>query len=542
MSRINTNLASLTAGRMLARATSQIVEITRRLATGLRINRGADDPAGLIASETLRRRTASITAAIENGERATQFINIAEGALHEVSALLLEIKALTEQAANEGALTRREIEANQEQVDQAISAITRIADTTTFAGKTILNGSRGYTLSGIGDMVVPVDSVRVDHALVDAAAPLPVTVELLTQGVQALQTWQVREAFLDAAVNGTSQLTLASDVGNFTFNFTGGTYTTQDIVDDINLLTGTTGVEATYVSDTQIAFNSQNYGPAASLTVTADQPAAAFWRQSASFLTNVEGEWRLRVSSNLGSELLVFDGPQTPAAIVAAVNAVAGDTGANAVYRDNEFSFVSQAAGPTATVSVTVEPRVYLNDSDATTTFTAYGGIGAPAVYDWGTYSDFITAAQANGASFIVRGNDGSQQLSFGPGVVTPADIANAVNGVSGVTGVTATFTGSEIRFTSVGLGGSAFVQVRGIDLPQVDWADQTDFINQAATSTNRIRITGRLGQRTVEFGPAAVTPQDIVDAVNLQSGSTGVKAALNGGTIEFTPLTYGPH
>ena len=70
MSRINTNVSSLLSQRILGHQNKTLTTSLERLSTGLRINRGADDPAGLIASENLRSEKASITAAIGNAERA----------------------------------------------------------------------------------------------------------------------------------------------------------------------------------------------------------------------------------------------------------------------------------------------------------------------------------------------------------------------------------------------------------------------------------------------------------------------------------------
>ena len=74
MSRINTNVSSLVAQTRLNRSNNQLQESLTRLSTGLRINSGKDDPAGLIASESLRSDIASINKAISNSERATQLI------------------------------------------------------------------------------------------------------------------------------------------------------------------------------------------------------------------------------------------------------------------------------------------------------------------------------------------------------------------------------------------------------------------------------------------------------------------------------------
>src|SRR5579871_295871 len=88
MSRINTNVSSLYAQQGLARSQASLNTTLQRLSTGLRINSGADDPSGLIASQQLKAEMAGITQAVSNSQRANNVIATAEGALNEVSNLL----------------------------------------------------------------------------------------------------------------------------------------------------------------------------------------------------------------------------------------------------------------------------------------------------------------------------------------------------------------------------------------------------------------------------------------------------------------------
>src|SRR5881398_1133255 len=154
MARINTNVASLTAQRGLANSQKTLADTLQRLSSGLRINRGGDDPAGLIASEGLRSEIAGINQAVDNSSRASNVISTTEGALNEVASLLLNIKSLVVQAANSGAQSPEEIQANQLQVDSAVQSITRISNTTTFAGLHLLNGSLDYITSGVDNTSV----------------------------------------------------------------------------------------------------------------------------------------------------------------------------------------------------------------------------------------------------------------------------------------------------------------------------------------------------------------------------------------------------
>ena len=112
MTRINTNVSSLNAQNSLARSNSQLQEALTRLSTGLRINTGKDDPAGLIASEVLRSDITSTNKAISNTQRANQIIATADSALGQVSSLLNDIRGLVEESANKGALSRDMILSN----------------------------------------------------------------------------------------------------------------------------------------------------------------------------------------------------------------------------------------------------------------------------------------------------------------------------------------------------------------------------------------------------------------------------------------------
>src|SRR5215468_5698563 len=111
MSRINTNVSSLIAQRILTKNNKDLNTSLERLSTGLRINTGADNPAGLIASENLRAEKAGITQAIDNAGRASNIVGTAEGGLSEVSNLLTELQSLVSQTANSGGLSTEEKQA-----------------------------------------------------------------------------------------------------------------------------------------------------------------------------------------------------------------------------------------------------------------------------------------------------------------------------------------------------------------------------------------------------------------------------------------------
>ena len=154
MSRINTNVAAINARNSLGRNQDDLKIRLARLSTGLRINRGADDPAGLILSERLRTDIRTIQQAVQNSTRASNMIATAEGTLHEVSALLLDLQSLVTSSSNESGLTAEEVRANQLQIDSILASVDRVSNASEFAGKKLVNGDGAYLTSGVSQNAI----------------------------------------------------------------------------------------------------------------------------------------------------------------------------------------------------------------------------------------------------------------------------------------------------------------------------------------------------------------------------------------------------
>ena len=254
MSRINTNVSSMLAQRVLGQQNKMLTTSLERLSTGLRVNRGKDDPAGLIASENLRAEKSAITAAIGNAERADQVVNIAEGGLIEISGLLTELESLVDTSGNDAGLTVAEKEANQLQIDSILQTIDRVANSTSFQGIKLLNGTYAYTTSGVQSNEL--SDVTVNAAKIPGSGSLSVAVDT----VQSAQTGQV---FLSAGtgntLSGTSvTVEVAGSKGIQQFSFASGT-TAAQIVTAINTFKEVTGVSAA-ASTTYIKLNSVGFG------------------------------------------------------------------------------------------------------------------------------------------------------------------------------------------------------------------------------------------------------------------------------------------
>lgn len=139
--RINLNSAALSAHRQLQSTDKALSVSIERLSSGYRINRAADDPAGLAISENLRAQVSGLGQAIANSSDAVNVIRTAEGALAEVHSLLRTMRNLAVHAANEGANDATSVAADQTQIDAAALALTRISDNTQFGTKKLLDGT-----------------------------------------------------------------------------------------------------------------------------------------------------------------------------------------------------------------------------------------------------------------------------------------------------------------------------------------------------------------------------------------------------------------
>jgi len=145
--RINSNMAALTAQRYLGVNNDAMKVSLERLSSGMRINRAADNPAGLVTSEKQRAQIAGLNQAIENSERGISMIQTAEAALTEVTSLLNKIRALALDSANTAVNDTNSLAANQREINDALASIDRIASNAQFGSKKLLDGSNQNTVS-----------------------------------------------------------------------------------------------------------------------------------------------------------------------------------------------------------------------------------------------------------------------------------------------------------------------------------------------------------------------------------------------------------
>ena len=382
MSRINSNVPSMIAQRVNSMNNRMLSGTLEKLSTGFRINRGSDDPAGLIISENLRGEIKGINAAIGNAQRAEQVMNIAEGGLQEISNMLVEVQSLVGQTANEAGVSAEEREANQLQIDNILASIDRIANSTSFQGTKLLNGNYDYTLSGNysaadGFSDVTVNSVKLSDT---AGASRAVTVTVTQSAQTARVALALSAGVLDNGGSGSVTFEVAGARGAQQFSFASGTANSA-IVGAINAFTEAIGVSAS-LSGSDVRINSTGFG-------------------SESFV-------RVREIANAN--------PSTNFVTTGAPGAATQES--RAVGRDAQVNIngvVATARGLTARValdgfdvSVSLLGDNAINDDGQSETFYVTGG-GA----------DFNLAPDVNLAG----------KVSLGIETVTSSNLGNAVNG-----------------------------------------------------------------------------------------------------------------
>ena len=201
--RIAHNITALNAWRNLSQISESMGKSVQRISSGYRINTAGDDPAGLVISESLRAQVLGMDQAMANTQDDISMIQTAEGALSEIHSLLGSMRSLALHAANTAAITADAVAADQEQLDSAIASISRIATTTAYAGKKLVDGTAGMQAQ-VKDSTL-VDSVQMGDTVPEGAEgnATYVHIDITTAATQATVGQNVGAIFVN---NGTQTL------------------------------------------------------------------------------------------------------------------------------------------------------------------------------------------------------------------------------------------------------------------------------------------------------------------------------------------------
>jgi flagellin len=202
--RINTNVAAINAAGQLRRSTSQLNQSLERLASGLRINRAADDAAGLAIAETFRSQVRGTQVAQRNSQDGVSLVQTAEGALSETTNILQRIRELAVQSAN-GTQSTTNRQALDNEVKQLLAQIDSIALDTEFNGIRVLSSSQTITLQS-GAFTSQVLAVTVSGAKTTDLGVSAVAISTMGLAVSAIST-------IDTAIQSVNRL--RADLGAF---------------------------------------------------------------------------------------------------------------------------------------------------------------------------------------------------------------------------------------------------------------------------------------------------------------------------------------
>ncbi|OQW49893.1 MAG: flagellin [Proteobacteria bacterium SG_bin7] len=166
--RINTNVASINAQRNLYGTKLGLDKNLEKMSSGYRINRAGDDAAGLAISENLKAQIRGLKQAQRNAQDGVSLVQVAEGGLNEISAIMIRLRELAVQAASDtiGPVERQFLNV---EYDQLISEIDRIADGTEFNGTQLLSGTGSVLDFQVGTRNDPnIDRLSFDASKADA--------------------------------------------------------------------------------------------------------------------------------------------------------------------------------------------------------------------------------------------------------------------------------------------------------------------------------------------------------------------------------------
>ncbi|MEM1440237.1 MAG: flagellin [Pseudomonadota bacterium] len=305
---INTNVASLNAQRNLNRSQSLLTTSLQRLSTGLRINSAKDDAAGLAISERFTTQIRGLNQAVRNASDGISLAQTAESALGELTNNLQRIRELGVQSAN-ATNSASDRAALDEEVQQRLAEVERIASQTSFNGLKVLDGTFGNAAFQVGANVG--EKINVS----------------LTTGVRTSQIGQIASATganaVSAAAIGPGQVSIAVGNGAAVEIASSDSDSAQDKVAAINA-SGVTGLTATATTEAVSAFT------------TIDEGAADNSDETYSLTINGEA-----IFTNENLSVGTGGGPITGSDLVDRVNLFANDTGVTASFDGTDVTFTA---------------------------------------------------------------------------------------------------------------------------------------------------------------------------------------------------------
>ena len=263
---INHNVAALNTHRQLGAANSAQSKNMEKLSSGLRINRAGDDAAGLAISEKMRGQIRGLNQASRNAQDGISLIQTAEGALNETHSILQRMRELAVQAANDTNTTddRNEL---QKEIDQLTEEINRIARTTEFNTKKLLNGESGTKVNFESNPNV------VNASATDKTQAGSYSIVVTTAATQASHTGTgFNDAAITAALGGDQKIKINGYEISFKAEANNAAATALNFKNAVN--NANIGITVTG-DENGLTLTSNNYGSDQSVVITASALTAA---------------------------------------------------------------------------------------------------------------------------------------------------------------------------------------------------------------------------------------------------------------------------
>ncbi len=420
--RINHNISALNAWRNITQTQYSMGKTLERLSSGLRINRAGDDAAGLAISEKMRGQIRGLNMAIKNAQDGISLIQTAEGALQEVHSILQRMRELAVQAAND-TNTDEDRQALQLEITQLKAEIDRIAKTTEFNTKKLLNGT-------LGTIATITSGNEISSAAVISGAVNPdivetVQVNVVTEGtadkwsmrlvkgtvVNSVLTGQLDSNAANYALSvvfgadlSGARITVAQGDSSFTVEISSGD-TFGDLVGKINEGAAANGMylQASYVEGSGIVVQSTKAGSDYNLAITEEGLPSGKSLGFAPVDQTYTYDFNVSQTNDALSEM--FADTQSTIGIVLAVGsqinaAVVSATDTFSVLHDAILSILSGTG--TGNWSVTVDTTTFRIDIRAVSTTSAvYYGVGNLKFYN-------IPDAAVTSTTFIAAVSQGT--------------------------------------------------------------------------------------------------------------------------------------
>jgi len=199
--RIFNNIPSLNAQRILGINNGRLAQSVERISSGIRINRGSDDAAGLAISEGLRSDIRALRQAVRNANDGVSLINVTEGALNEQSGILIRLRELASQAAT-GTVGSTERATIQLEFTALRNELDRIAQTTEFNGQKLIEGSLASSVTSGSHILIQVGLDSTSHSRIN----LNTEVDLGQMTSTGLSIHELSVTSADAALTALEQV------------------------------------------------------------------------------------------------------------------------------------------------------------------------------------------------------------------------------------------------------------------------------------------------------------------------------------------------